>query len=120
MNKTMVTIYGIPNCDVTKEALKWLKANEIAFNFHDYKLNGISREKLQQWDKQAGWKNFFNKRSTTWKLIAPKIDHEVKDAAHAFKIMIENNSIIKRPIVEAGKKLLIGFNEQEYIDTLIS
>ncbi len=111
MKNKQTIIYGIPNCDTTKKAIKVLKKNNIDFAFHDYKLQGIDKEKLCEWIDKVGLENIFNKRSTTWKELS-KTDQE-KEATNngAIEIMIEHNSIIKRPIIEANEKLLIGFNE---------
>lgn len=109
-----ITVYGIPNCDTTKKTLNWFKENKIAFTFHDYKQEGISNARLEAWCKKAGWETIFNKRSTTWRELSETAQKKVTDQAAAIKIMRENNSIIKRPIIEIGEKLLVGFKEEEY------
>ena len=111
-------VYGIPNCDTTKKAMGWLKKNKIAFSFHDYKLEGISKHKLEDWCKKAGWETIFNKRSTTWRELPEAEQKKVIDQPSAIKVMIKNNSIIKRPVIEFNNKLLIGFNETEIIKQL--
>ncbi|MEP7238127.1 MAG: ArsC family reductase [Ferruginibacter sp.] len=108
-----VTVYGIPNCDTTKKALVWLKKNNIAFTFHDYKLEGISKQKLETWCNDKGWETIFNKRSTTWREL-PEVDQKkAVDQPAAIKLMMEHNSIIKRPIIEFEKETVVGFNEDE-------
>jgi arsenate reductase (glutaredoxin) len=107
-------LYGIPNCDITKKAIAWLKQNNISFVFHDYKQSGITKEKLVDWDAKVGWEKFFNKRSATWRELSKAEQDKVTNFSFAIKIIIENNSIIKRPIIEDKKDLIIGFNEQEY------
>ena len=62
-----IMVYGIPNCDSTKKAMAWLKNNNIAFTFHDYKKTGISKQKLEAWCNNKGWETILNKRSTTWR-----------------------------------------------------
>ncbi len=109
-----ITVYGIPNCDVTKKAISWLNKNNIDFTFHDYKLEGINKEKLDSWFKKENWENIFNKRSTTWRELPAKEQEKVKDQLSAIKVMMEHNSIIKRPVIEHGNKLIIGFNEEQY------
>ncbi len=111
---TNVIIYGIPNCDTTKKAITWLKRNYIAFSFHDYKLQGISKEKLSEWCNNKGWETIFNKRSTTWRDLPPAEQQKVVHQTAAIKLMLVNNSIIKRPVIEYHNKLIIGFNEEEY------
>ena len=109
----MIKIYGIPNCDTMKKARRWLEANGIEYDFHDYKKLGVPEKNLKNWVKQSGWEAVINKRGTTWR----KLDDAVKDnidEATAIQVMIDNPSIIKRPVIESGKLLLIGFNEDQY------
>jgi arsenate reductase (glutaredoxin) len=109
-----ITIYGIPNCDTTKKAMAWLQKNNIDFSFHDYKLQGISKEKLEDWCNKQGWDIIFNKRSTTWRELPEAEQQKVTGQATAIKVMLANNSIIKRPVLEHNNKLIIGFNDLEY------
>ncbi len=115
----MIWMYGIPNCDVVKKAISWLHKNNIPFEFHDYKKAGASVSKLEKWSKQKGWETIFNKRSTTWKELAAGGQQEVKDSRQAIALMAANTSIIKRPIIESGHEILVGFNESEYNQKLI-
>lgn len=110
-----VTLYGIPNCDTTKKALSLLKKNKIAFAFHDYKQEGISKAKLEEWCKKAGMETIFNKRSTTWKDLGEAEQKKVTGQASAIKTMMEHNSIIKRPVIEIDDNLIVGFNEKEIL-----
>lgn len=107
-----IIVYGIPNCDTTKKTLALLKKNNISFSFHDYKLQGISKEKLEQWCSLMGWEVIFNKRSTTWRELSEAEQKKIIDQPSAIKLMMEQNSIIKRPIIEFKKKLIVGFNEK--------
>jgi arsenate reductase (glutaredoxin) len=109
-----VIIYGIPNCDTTKKAMAWLSKNNIAFTFHDYKQQGIAKQKLEDWCNKSGWENIFNKRSTTWRELSKAEQDKISNQAAAIKTMIDNKSIIKRPVIENGGNLLIGFKEDEY------
>lgn len=109
----MIKVYGIPNCDTMKKARRWLEANGLEYEFHDYKKLGAPEKKLKSWVKQAGWDTVLNKRGTTWR----KLDDKVKDNINnnsAINIMLENPSIIKRPVLESGELLLIGFKQDEY------
>jgi arsenate reductase len=110
MSKTI--LYGIPNCDTTKKAMSWLNKNKVAYTFHDYKQEGITKAKLEEWSSKAGWEAVFNKRSTTWRELPVSEQNKVTNQASAIKVMMENNSIIKRPVIESGEKLVIGFNEE--------
>jgi len=107
-------IYGIPNCDITKKALKWLKDHNIDFSFHDYKKEGITNGKLEEWCTQVGWETLLNKKSTTWRSLTAKEQAGTTGQSAAIKIMIENESIIKRPVIEGANKLIVGFNEENY------
>jgi len=109
----MIKIYGIPNCDTIKKARKWLESHDVAYEFHDYKKLGVSENKLKNWVKQAGWETVLNKRGTTWRKLDEKIKNNI-DQESAIRIMLDNPSIIKRPVLEAGKILIIGFKESEY------
>lgn len=109
-----IILYGIPNCDTTKKAIEWLKKNKSIFIFHNYKQQGISKEKLLEWDTKVGWDSFFNKHSTSWRALPKEEQDSIKNLSAAIKIMQENNSIIKRPIIEYKNGLIIGFNEIDY------
>lgn len=115
---TGVILYGIPNCDTTKKAMAWLTKKKIPFSFHDYKRSGISKQKLEEWCNKAGLETIFNKRSTTWKELPVSEQAKAISQAEAIKIMMENNSIIKRPVIESGKDLLVGFKEEQYMKIL--
>jgi arsenate reductase (glutaredoxin) len=109
-----VIIYGIPNCDTTKKAMAWLKKNNIAYAFHDYKQQGVSKQKLEEWCNKSGWENIFNKRSTTWRELPAAEQNKVINQTAAVKVMMGHNSIIKRPIIEYNNKIMAGFNEEGY------
>lgn len=108
-------VYGIKNCDTVKKAINWLKANNKAFEFHDYKKEGITAEKLQNWCSQVGWENLLNRRGTTWRKLDEEIRNAVTDETQAVNVMLTNTSIIKRPVIEKeGKVLVVGFDEASY------
>lgn len=108
-----IIVYGIPNCDTTKKALALLKKNKIDFTFHDYKQQGITPKKLKAWCEKMGWETILNKRSTTWRELDEAEQQKITDQPAAIKMMMKNNSIIKRPVIEINGNLLIGFNETE-------
>jgi len=111
--KNMTTLYGIPNCDTIKKARKWLKDNGIDYEFHDYKKQGVPEKELRAWVKKLGYGVLLNKRGTTWR----KLDDETKDSVDersAIQIMLENPSIIKRPVLVKNKTILVGFKVDEY------
>ena len=106
-----ITVYGIPNCDTIKKTLDWFKKHKVTVVFHDYKKEGISKEKLTAWCKQVGWEVLLNKKSTTWRELAADEQAAVTTTAAAIKLMQQQTRIIKRPVIEFEKKLLVGFDE---------
>src|ERR1700741_1279521 len=113
-----MTIYGIPNCDTVKKTLDWFKKNKIAYTFHDYKKSAITKSKLEAWSGKVGWEVLLNKKGTSWRKLTPAQQERGTNQTAAIQVMMENNSIIKRPVVEAGEKLLVGFNETDFIKQL--
>lgn len=114
-----VILYGIKNCNTVKAALTWLDKNKIQFEFHDYKKAGITPDKLSGWCKQVGWESLINKRGTTWRQLDETIQQKVTNEKAAIALMLEKNSVIKRPLVEKNSKvLLLGFDEAEYVKKL--
>lgn len=110
----MITMFGIKNCDTIKKARKWLEAEGIDYQFHDYKKEGVSTEMLNSWVKDVGWEALINKRGTTWRKL-PEAVKESIDQASAIEIMLENTSIIKRPLlVDDANNILLGFKADDY------
>ena len=110
----LTTLYGIPNCDTTKKTMQWLKKNGVVYTFHDYKKEGISKQKLEEWWSKTSWELIVNKRSTTWRELPEAEQKKITNQDVAIRIMIKQNSIIKRPVLEFNSKLLVGFKEEEY------
>jgi arsenate reductase (glutaredoxin) len=110
-------IYGIRNCDTMKKAFAWLEARKVAYDFHDYKKDGVPAGKLKEWARQVGWEKLANSRGPTWRKI-PEARKKDLDAARAITLLQEHSSAIKRPIVEAGDRLLVGFDPAEYESAL--
>ncbi len=94
--------------------MAWLKNKQVVFSFHDYKQEGIGKQKLEAWCNNRGWETIFNKRSTTWRGLSEMEQKKIVNQSAAIKLMMENNSIIKRPVMEYNERLLVGFNEEEY------
>ncbi|MEQ8480676.1 MAG: ArsC family reductase [Hoeflea sp.] len=108
-----VTIYGIKNCDTMKKARAWLAENSIEAEFHDYKASGIDRAHLARWCAEAGWETVLNRAGTTFR----KLDESSKqdlDAEKAIALMLAQPSMIKRPVLEADGRILIGFKPDLY------
>jgi Spx/MgsR family transcriptional regulator len=108
-----LTLYGIPNCDTVKKARTYLDGRGIAYHFHDYKKAGVTQEHLERWSQSVGWEKLLNKAGTTFKKL-PDADKADIDEVKAITLMIANPSMIKRPVVEGGKTLLVGFNADVY------
>ena len=112
-------VYGIPNCNTVKKARTWLTDNGIVYEFHDFKKQGITAEKLHEWCAVFGWETVLNKKGTTWKKLSPEQQLAVQDENTAVAVLLENTSAIKRPVVEKdGKAILISFDETQYSQIL--
>ena len=109
----MITLYGIPNCDTVKKARVWLDQHGVAFAFHDYKKAGIDRPRLEAWVAEHGWETVLNRAGTTFKKL-PDADKADIDEKKAIALMLANPSMIKRPVVEGGASLLVGFKPEIY------
>ena len=114
-----MVVYGIPNCNTVKKALDWLKANQIAYEFHDFKKKGISAEKLTEWFAVFGWDKVINKNGLTFKKLSKEEQAAINSPDKVIEYLMQNTSAIKRPIVEKnGKAVLISFNEAQYQEEL--
>ncbi len=110
----MITMFGIKNCDTIKKAKKWLEAEGIEYQFHDYKKDGLSSDLLNTWVADLGWEALVNKRGTTWRKLPDSVKDSI-DQASAIEIMLENTSIIKRPLLVDDKdNKLLGFKAEQY------
>lgn len=108
-----VTIYGIPNCDTMKKARDWLGGHGVDYAFHNYKASGIEPAKLREWAAEVGWQTLLNKAGTTFKGL-PEADKQDIDEAKAIRLMAASPSLIKRPVLEADGRLLVGFKPAAY------
>ncbi len=108
------TIYGIKNCDTMKKAFAWLDKKGVGYDFHDYKVKGIDKAKLEEWTKKAGWETLINRAGLTFKKLPDK-EKEGLTEKKAIALMLNQPSMIKRPVLElGGGKLLVGFKPEEY------
>ena len=110
-------IYGIKNCDTMKKAFAWLDKNGVEYEFHDYKKAGVPPGKLGAWAKQAGWEALANTRGPTWRKI-PEAKRSNLTEAKMLALLEANTSAIRRPIVETGGKLLVGFDPDAFARAL--
>jgi arsenate reductase (glutaredoxin) len=109
-----VTIYGIKNCDTMKKARAWLEGHGVEYVFHDYKAAGIDRSHLEKWTKKAGWETLLNRAGTTFRKL-PDADKADLNEQKAIALMLEQPSMIKRPVLElGGGQILVGFRPEFY------
>jgi arsenate reductase len=108
-----ITIYGIKNCDTMKKARAWLDSHRVAYAFHDYKSAGIDKKRLEGWAKDVGWETLLNRAGTTFRKL-PDNDKQGLTASKAIALMLEQPSMIKRPVLDLGGKLVVGFTPENY------
>lgn len=108
-----ITIHGIKNCDTMKKARAWLEAHGIAHDFHDYKTRGIDSATLKAWAEKAGWEKLLNRSGTTFRKL-PDAQKDGMTEARALALMEEQPSMIKRPVLALGDRLIVGFDAGEY------
>ena len=113
-----MTLYGISNCDTIKKARKWLDANDIEYQFHNYRKDGLEAKQLKQWTKELGWETLLNRRGTTWRKL-PESDREAINEKSAIALMLEHPAMIKRPLLDTGKTRVVGFREEEYSELFL-
>ncbi len=108
-----VTIYGIKNCDTMKKARAWLDDHGVVYGFHDYKADGIERARLESWAREVGWESLLNRAGTTFRKL-PEKDRDGLTEKKAIALMLDQPSMIKRPVLDAGDRLLVGFKPETY------
>jgi arsenate reductase len=107
-------LYGIKNCDTVKKARRWLEANDVAFTFHDFRVEGLDEATIIGWLNTVSWETLLNKRSTSWKQLSdPRKDQ--LDQAIAIEFMLANPTLIKRPVLCDSAGCMVGFKETDYI-----
>ena len=106
-------IYGINNCESVKKAKLWLTENKIEFSFHDFRKNGLHEDIVHKWTNQIQWESLLNRRGTTWRGIEQKIKDQIHDT-NIVNFLCKNPTVIKRPVLERGERLIVGFNETNY------
>ena len=109
----MVTLYGIKNCDTVKKAKKWLDERGIDYRFHDFRVDGLSENDLQEWLDELGWEVLVNKRSTTWKQLDLAVRTSMDESA-ARAAILEHPTLIKRPLLDTGHTISTGFSQERY------
>jgi len=112
MPKTL-NLYGIPSCDTCRQARKWLDENDIAYDFHDVRSEGLDAQMLERWSKRLGWEKLLNKQSLTWRKV-PQVDRDNMNKSRALLTMIEHPTLLKRPVLESTKMMAVGFSPDRY------
>jgi arsenate reductase len=107
------TIYGIKNCDTMKKERAWLDAKGVPYVFHDYKAAGIDRGQLEDWARRVGWETLLNRAGTTFRKL-PETDRIDLDERKALALMLDQPSMIKRPVLDLGGDLVVGFKPEQY------
>jgi Spx/MgsR family transcriptional regulator len=105
-----ITVYGIPNCDTVKKARAWLASHGVEYSFQD----GLESAQLARWAAELGWEKLVNRKGTTWRKLDPQTQSGVNDSASAQQLMIQQVSVIRRPVVEWGKDVTVGFDPEAW------
>jgi arsenate reductase len=113
MRAMKTVIHGIPNCDTMKKARAWLESHGVAHEFRDYKKAGVEETRLRAWVKTLGWEVLLNRAGTTFRKL-PDAAKAGLDERRAIALMLEQPSLIKRPVLERGSALLVGFSPEKY------
>ena len=108
-----VTLYGIKNCDTVKKARKWLDDHSVSYTFHDFRVDGINKTLLNHFLKQIDLEVLINKRGTSWRKLSDT-EKEFKNKTQAIELMLNNPTIIKRPVLDTNKKIFVGFKDETY------
>lgn len=108
-----VTLFGLATCDTTRAARKWLDQRKVAYSFHDVRADGVTKAQVEAWAKALGWEKLLNKASTTWREL-PEADKADVDARKAVALMLKHPTLIKRPVLDAGGELMLGFKPEVY------
>ncbi|MBQ0744859.1 MAG: ArsC family reductase [Pseudomonas sp.] len=109
----MITLYGIKACDTMKKARTWLDEHGVDYQFHDYKKEGISADKLNAWCSEHGWEKVLNRQGTTFRKLEDSDKKDI-DTGKAIALMQANPSMIRRPVLDTGSQRLVGFKPDEY------
>jgi arsenate reductase len=111
----MLTVYGIKSCDTCRKARKYLAENDIEFRFHDVRDDGLDIQMLERWGDRIDWQKLLNRQSLTWRKI-PEVDREDMSKERAFALMLEQPTLVKRPVLESEQFMAVGFSEKRFGD----
>ena len=110
----MMRLFGIANCDTVRSARAWLDARGIDFEWVDFRRSPPAAPLLESWSERVGWQTLVNRRGTTWRKLAPEEQARVTGSREAIRLMMANPSVIRRPVVERGAEVLVGFDADEW------
>jgi arsenate reductase len=111
----VLTIYGITSCSSCREARKWLDARDIVYRFHDLREDGLNIQTLERWADSVDWQQLLNKSSLTWRKL-PEVDRSRMTRNRALAAMIDHPTLVKRPVLERGTQVALGFSARQYED----
>jgi Spx/MgsR family transcriptional regulator len=109
-----VVVYGIDSCDQVRKARSWLRAQGVAFRFHDFRADGLDASLLARWMGHLPWDALLNKRGLSWRQLDASRRASVVDQSSACELMLANPTLVKRPVLEAGDRIVVGFSEPIY------
>ena len=112
----MLILYGIKSCDTCRAARQWLEERGVEHRFHDLRMDGLEVQMLERWSERIGWEALLNRRSLTWRKI-PEADREGVTRARAIALMLEHPTVVKRPVLERGEFVAVGFSPEDYEQT---
>ncbi|RLA48145.1 MAG: ArsC family reductase [Gammaproteobacteria bacterium] len=109
----MTTLFGIKNCDTVKKARTWLDQHNLDYQFHDVRSDGLTESKVKEWLENVDWQVLVNKRSSTWKQLSDGVKQSLNEA-NVIQVMLNNPTLIKRPVLEYNNAVFVGFKPAEY------
>ena len=112
-----VTLYGFKSCDMVRNAMKWLDANKVEHDYFDYRAKKLDPKTVDDWFRRAGWENVFNRNSTSYKEM-PEGEKAGIDQKKAKELILANTNLIKRPVLDTGDRLLLGFKAASWAQEL--
>jgi arsenate reductase len=113
----MLTLYGLKNCDTCRKARTWLDQRGLPHRFHDFRADGLDSELLEQFEQVLGWEALLNRRGTTWRVL-PEADRADLDRGKALALMLAHPALVKRPLLVAEGRTLLGFSPDQYAKAL--
>jgi arsenate reductase len=113
-----VAVYGITQCDQVRKTIAWLNANGVDHRFHDFRRDGLSREFLERWCSHVPWTALLNKRGQTWRAVTEERRRQIVDQSSAIELMLEQPTLVKRPVIEIADDLLLGFSAERLEEAL--